>query len=68
MGVVICKLDRHKDRWRGYIAMLAVAKEYRKRAIGSTLVQMAIRAMKEQDADEVRIDIMVDRYTLTYDG
>lgn len=48
--------------------MLAVAKEYRKRAIGSTLVQMAIRAMKEQDADEVRIDIMVDRYTLTYDG
>lgn len=33
--------------------MLAVAKEYRKRAIGTTLVQKAIRAMKEQDADEV---------------
>lgn len=35
--------------------MLAVAKEYRKRAIGTTLVQRAIRAMKEQDADEVYI-------------
>lgn len=35
--------------------MLAVAKEYRKRAIGTTLVQRAIRAMKEQDADEVYV-------------
>lgn len=36
--------------------MLAVAKEYRKRAIGTTLVQKAIRAMKEQDADEVVLE------------
>lgn len=55
VGVIICKLDQHKDRNRGYIAMLAVAKEYRKRAIGTTLVQRAIRAMKEQDADEVYV-------------
>ncbi|KAI9024935.1 putative acyltransfersase [Phycomyces nitens] len=56
VGVVICKLDPHKDRLRGYIGMLAVAKEYRKRAIGSTLVQMSIRAMKEQNADEVVLE------------
>ncbi|KAJ8652360.1 hypothetical protein O0I10_012031 [Lichtheimia ornata] len=56
VGVIICKLDQHKDRSRGYIAMLAVAKEYRKRAIGTTLVQKAIRAMKEQDADEVVLE------------
>ncbi|KAI9323094.1 putative acyltransfersase [Dichotomocladium elegans] len=56
VGVIICKLDQHRERKRGYIAMLAVAKEYRKRAIGTTLVQMAIRAMKEQDADEVVLE------------
>ncbi|CDS05000.1 hypothetical protein LRAMOSA07530 [Lichtheimia ramosa] len=56
VGVIICKLDQHKNRNRGYIAMLAVAKEYRKRAIGTTLVQKAIRAMKEQDADEVVLE------------
>ncbi|KAI7884281.1 putative acyltransfersase [Lichtheimia hyalospora FSU 10163] len=56
VGVIICKLDQHKTRNRGYIAMLAVAKEYRKRAIGTTLVQKAIRAMKEQDADEVVLE------------
>lgn len=53
VGVIICKLDYHNERLRGYIAMLAVAKEYRKRKIGTTLVEMAIHAMKEQNADEV---------------
>jgi peptide alpha-N-acetyltransferase len=52
VGVIICKLDRHKDRLRGYIAMLAVAKTHRKKSIGSNLVKMAIRAMKEMNADE----------------
>jgi GNAT superfamily N-acetyltransferase len=33
--------------------MLAVSKEYRKRKIGSTLVLMAIEAMKSAGADEV---------------
>ncbi|KAI7869078.1 putative acyltransfersase [Spinellus fusiger] len=56
VGVVICKLDQHKDRIRGYIAMLAVAKEYRKRAIGSSLVQMCIHAMKDQKADEIVLE------------
>jgi ribosomal protein S18 acetylase RimI-like enzyme len=54
VGVIICKLDKHREALRGYIAMLAVAKEYRKRKIGTTLVQMSIAAMKEQNADEVR--------------
>jgi N-alpha-acetyltransferase 30 len=83
IGVIICKLDRHRDALRGYIAMLAVKKEYRKRKIGlyfnqlnylflllisfsiditfifiiftgTTLVKVAINAMKKQNADEVR--------------
>ena len=53
VGVIICKLDRHKDRLRGYIAMLAVAKTHRKMSIGSNLVKMAIHAMKDMNADEV---------------
>ncbi|KAI8089936.1 putative acyltransfersase [Halteromyces radiatus] len=56
VGVIICKLDPHKDRLRGYIAMLAVAKDYRKRAIGSTLVQRAVHAMKQQQADEIVLE------------
>ncbi|KAI8973240.1 putative acyltransfersase [Mycotypha africana] len=56
VGVVICKLDRHKDRLRGYIAMLAVAKTHRKKSIGSNLVKMAIHAMKEMNADEVVLE------------
>lgn len=53
VGVIICKLDRHKDRLRGYIAMLAVSKTHRKMSIGSNLVKKAIQAMKEMNADEV---------------
>ncbi|OZJ06853.1 N-alpha-acetyltransferase 30 [Bifiguratus adelaidae] len=56
VGVIICKLDSHKDRLRGYIAMLAVAKDYRKRRIGSTLVKLAIDEMKANDADEIVLE------------
>ncbi|OBZ82080.1 N-alpha-acetyltransferase 30 [Choanephora cucurbitarum] len=56
VGVIICKLDRHKDRLRGYIAMLAVAKTHRKRSIGSNLVKKALYAMKKMNADEVVLE------------
>ena len=54
VGAIVCKLDYHKKVVkRGYIAMLAVDSKFRKRAIGSTLVQKAIEAMNAQEADEV---------------
>ena len=54
VGAIGCKLDYHKKVVkRGYIAMLAVDSKFRKRAIGSTLVQKAIEAMNAQEADEV---------------
>ncbi|GBB92869.1 hypothetical protein RclHR1_02070012 [Rhizophagus clarus] len=56
IGVIICKLDRHRDALRGYIAMLAVKKEYRKRKIGTTLVKIVINAMKLQNADEIVLE------------
>lgn len=57
VGAIVCKLDLHKKvAKRGYIAMLAVDSNYRKRSIGSTLVKKAIEAMVEDDADEVVLE------------
>lgn len=44
IGAIVCKLDMHRNNVkRGYIAMLAVDEKYRKKKIGSRLVQKAIR-------------------------
>ena len=57
VGAIVCKLDLHKKvTRRGYIAMLAVDSNYRKKKIGSTLVKKAIEAMIEDDADEVVLE------------
>ncbi|KAI5855219.1 acetyltransferase [Tricharina praecox] len=57
VGVVVGKLERHRGGpLRGYIAMLATKKEYRGNGIATKLVQMAIDAMKAQDADEVALE------------
>eukprot|EP00039_Didymoeca_costata_P020688 m.342111 g.342111 ORF g.342111 m.342111 type:complete len:163 (+) comp20943_c0_seq1:136-624(+) len=60
VGTVVCKLAMHKSRsYRGYIAMLAVDKNYRKRRIGSSLVERAITEMKQNGADEVVLETEV---------
>ncbi|XP_053951568.1 N-alpha-acetyltransferase 30A [Anastrepha ludens] len=56
VGAIVCKLDMHMNVRRGYIAMLAVRKEYRKLKIGTTLVQRAIEAMLADNADEVVLE------------
>ena len=57
VGAIVCKLDLHKKvTRRGYIAMLAVDQSFRKRKIGSTLVQKAIEAMVEEEAEEVVLE------------
>lgn len=62
VGTIVCKLDRHHSKGtgigveRGYIAMLAVDKDYRKRGIGSELVSKAINSMKEKGCDEVVLE------------
>ncbi|XP_035681266.1 N-alpha-acetyltransferase 30-like [Branchiostoma floridae] len=57
VGAIVCKLDMHKKMVRrGYIAMLAVDENYRRKAIGSTLVKKAIRAMTDDDCDEVVLE------------
>ncbi|XP_054154083.1 N-alpha-acetyltransferase 30-like [Oppia nitens] len=60
VGAIVCKLDMHKKMvGRGYIAMLAVDENYRKRRIGSNLVLKAIQAMIAGDADEVVLETEV---------
>ncbi|CAL1283629.1 unnamed protein product [Larinioides sclopetarius] len=57
VGAIVCKLDVHKKQSRrGYIAMLAVDENYRKRRIGSNLVLKAINAMIDDNADEVVLE------------
>ncbi|KAL7034577.1 hypothetical protein ACKWTF_008012 [Chironomus riparius] len=57
IGCIVCKLDIHRQMIkRGYIAMLAVDKDYRKLKIGTTLVQKAIRVMIANQADEVVLE------------
>lgn len=60
VGAIVCKLDMHKNMIRrGYIAMLAVEKEYRRHKIGSNLVVRAIKAMIEDSCDEVVLETEV---------
>uniref|UniRef100_K3W9A0 N-acetyltransferase domain-containing protein n=1 Tax=Globisporangium ultimum (strain ATCC 200006 / CBS 805.95 / DAOM BR144) TaxID=431595 RepID=K3W9A0_GLOUD len=46
-------------RWRGYIAMLAVEKKYRKQGIGSQLAQRAIELMVAKGCEEIMLETEV---------
>ncbi|KAH6568728.1 hypothetical protein BASA50_002778 [Batrachochytrium salamandrivorans] len=56
IGVIICKLDMHRQTLRGYIGMLTVDCDYRKIGIGSSLVKTAVLEMKRQKAAEVVLE------------
>jgi len=59
-GAIVCKLDRHKSGlMRGYIAMLVVQARFRKRGIAKRLVSRALKAMFEEEADEVVLETEV---------
>ncbi|KAL6066499.1 N-alpha-acetyltransferase 30 [Balamuthia mandrillaris] len=59
VGSIVCKLDSHRGVYRGYIAMLAVDHNYRKRGIGSVLVMRAIDEMKKDECEEVVLETEV---------
>ena len=44
VGAIVCKLDRHKDANRGYIAMLDVDDKYRRRQIGNLLKKIVLKS------------------------
>eukprot|EP00397_Hematodinium_sp_SG-2012_P065986 GEMP01097445.1.p1 GENE.GEMP01097445.1~~GEMP01097445.1.p1 ORF type:complete len:196 (-),score=28.86 GEMP01097445.1:252-818(-) len=62
IGVIVSKLDMHRGATmtsRGYIAMLAVDKDFRKAGIGSDLVQRTLDAMRAESADECVLEAEV---------
>lgn len=72
-AVIVCRLQDHKSslgkvRNRGYIAMLAVSKQERKKGIfiaytiglAKVLVRHAIETMKAKGADEIVLETEVD--------
>ncbi|PTD04228.1 N-alpha-acetyltransferase 30, partial [Fusarium culmorum] len=60
IGVIVCKLEIHASHSnptrRGYIAMLAVASDFRGHGIATTLVKKAIDAMTKRNADEIVLE------------
>lgn len=59
IGTVVCRLrtDKKSGLFAGYIAMLSIEPEYRKRGIATRLVSMAIERMREQGADVVVLEV-----------
>ncbi|THG93608.1 hypothetical protein EW145_g8331 [Phellinidium pouzarii] len=61
IGVIVCKQSMHRDTSnRGYIAMLSVNKNWRKRGIARTLVQQSVDAMKENGVEQVVLETEYD--------
>eukprot|EP00800_Vazella_pourtalesii_P016220 TRINITY_DN4595_c0_g3_i1.p1 TRINITY_DN4595_c0_g3~~TRINITY_DN4595_c0_g3_i1.p1 ORF type:complete len:192 (+),score=36.67 TRINITY_DN4595_c0_g3_i1:237-812(+) len=63
IGAVVCQLEQMQidevATGKGYIAMLAVREEFRKRRIGSTLVSKSIKKMIEMGCEEVILEAEV---------
>jgi peptide alpha-N-acetyltransferase len=60
IGAIVSKLDLHKKILRrGYIAMLAINKEYRRKKIASKLVLMSIKEMIKRGCDEIVLEAEV---------
>mmetsp|Transcript_5057 Transcript_5057/g.15161 ORF Transcript_5057/g.15161 Transcript_5057/m.15161 type:complete len:159 (-) Transcript_5057:1553-2029(-) len=57
VGCIVCKLEHTvKKVYRGYIAMLAVRKDRRKKGLGSELVCRAIVEMHNNSCEEVVLE------------
>eukprot|EP01035_Chromulina_nebulosa_P018043 gene18043-23685_t len=56
IGTIVCKAELERECYRGYIAMLAVNKNYRKRGIGTELIAMGIERMVKAGCDEITLE------------
>lgn len=61
IGVIISKIDIHRNvRTRGYIGMLVIEPEYRKRGIAKNLVKLTVENMiKNNSIDEISLETEV---------
>jgi len=63
IGVIVCKQSMHRELAnRGYIAMLSVSKDWRKRGIATTLVRNALDVMKQHCVEEVVLETEFDNF------
>ncbi|KAH9948496.1 acyl-CoA N-acyltransferase [Amylocystis lapponica] len=61
VGVIVCKQSMHRDVTnRGYIAMLGVHRDWRKRGIATTLVRRSLEVMKAHGVEEVVLETEFD--------
>ena len=62
-GAVVGNINRKPDKIQGYIAMLAVEEEYRKKGLGRKMVELLIdNFKKEYKVNEISIETEVDNY------
>ncbi|WVQ76012.1 hypothetical protein IAR50_005648 [Cryptococcus sp. DSM 104548] len=60
IATIISKLDSHRGKYRGYIAMLSVHPSYRRRGIARQLVDITIEEMRRKGANEVMLETEYD--------
>eukprot|EP00290_Baffinella_frigidus_P011956 CAMPEP_0180153356 /NCGR_PEP_ID=MMETSP0986-20121125/23464_1 /TAXON_ID=697907 /ORGANISM="non described non described, Strain CCMP2293" /LENGTH=264 /DNA_ID=CAMNT_0022101403 /DNA_START=51 /DNA_END=843 /DNA_ORIENTATION=+ len=56
VAVAVSKLEKHREYFRGYVAMLAVDNSLRGKGIGSCLVAKSIRSMREEGCEEIVLE------------
>ena len=62
-GAVVGNINRKPNKIQGYIAMLAVENEYRKKGLGKKMVELLIDIFKKSyKVNEISIDTEVDNY------
>ena len=62
-GAVVGNINRKSNRIQGYIAMLAVEEDYRKKGLGKKMVELLIDHFKKAyKVNEISIETEVDNY------
>ena len=62
-GAVVGNINKKPNKIQGYIAMLAVEEEYRKKGLGKKLVELLIDTFKKNyKVNEISIETEVDNY------
>ena len=62
-GAVVGNINRKPNKIQGYIAMLAVEEEYRKKGLGRKMVELLIETFKKTyKVNEISIETEVDNY------